>query len=95
VGTAITIDLIQTGIYAAIALGGFLISHFFGPKPAPTPTAPQPSAPLPGPTGNPLLDRILPIFEQELLKVLQAAASRLINPQQMPSAAPVAVQPVK
>jgi hypothetical protein len=90
-GTAITIDLVQTGIYAAIALGGFLISHFFGPKPAPAP-APAPS---PSPTSNPLLDNILPIFEQELLKVLQAAASRLINPLQVPSATPIAAPPVK
>jgi hypothetical protein len=94
VGTAITIDLIQTAIYAAVAIGGYLISHFFGPKPAPTPPAPQPPAPLPGPTGNPLLDNLLPIFEQELLRVLQAAAGRLINPLQMPSA-PGAVQTVK
>jgi hypothetical protein len=91
--TTVTLDLVQTAIYAAVAIGGYFLNSsgllgkimsagqaktpMPGPIAAPTPV-PGPQ-PAPSPLGN-----IAAVFEQQLLAILQDAVKRLVQPPAVP-----------
>ena len=72
-------------IYAGLALGGYVLRHLniFGHQSA-TPPSPSPS-PSPTPSGrsgsgNPILDKVLSVVEDQLTQMLTDAAKRFVQP---------------
>jgi hypothetical protein len=96
-GPSISIDLVQTLIYAGLTAAGYLLSHYGllgrlvpnanGSKPAPTPA--NPSQPLP-----PALVSIAQIFEQQLMQILTNAVKALLQ-QQASGNSPAPAQPTQ
>ena len=75
----LSIDLVQTAIYLALALGGYALRslNVFGGRAGPTPTPP----PTPvTPSGHPVLDQLIAAVESQIQVVLQNAVSGLIQP---------------
>lgn len=77
---ALSPDVIQFLIYGGIAAGGYLVRHLnvFGHSSAAAPASPAP-ADAGASSSNPILDKLLPVLEDELTQVLQAAAKRLVQ----------------
>jgi hypothetical protein len=72
----LSIDLVQTAIYVALALGGYALRslNVFGGKsttPAPTPATP---------TNHPVLNQLIAAVESQIQAVLQNAVSGLVQP---------------
>jgi hypothetical protein len=72
----LSIDLVQTAIYVALALGGYALRslNVFGGKsttPAPTPVTP---------TNHPVLNQLIAAVESQIQAVLQNAVSGLVQP---------------
>jgi hypothetical protein len=70
-------------IYAGLALGGYVLRHLniFGHQ---SPTTPPPT-PSPTPSGsrgsgNPILDKVLSVVEDQLTQMLTDAAKRFVQP---------------
>jgi hypothetical protein len=67
---SLTPDLTQTLVYAGLVLGGYVLRHVNVLRHAsPTPT-----------TSHRILDRILPILDEQLNQVLSDAAQRIVQP---------------
>ena len=75
----LSIDLIQTAIYAALALGGYALRslNVFGGK-STTPVTP-PTTPV-TPTNHPVLNQLIAAVESQIQAVLQNAVSGLVQP---------------
>jgi hypothetical protein len=65
-----TPDMIQIGIYVALALGGYVLRHVNVLRHQ-TPD-----------TSHPLLDRLLDVLNEQADKALDDAARRMIQPKQ-------------
>jgi hypothetical protein len=74
----LSIDLVQTAIYAALALGGYALRslNLFGAStPTTTPSAtPAPSA---APSSHPVLNQVIAAVESQIQAVLQSAVCGL------------------
>jgi hypothetical protein len=85
-------EVIQLLIYGGVALGGYLLRHVnLFKHPAPTVPAPTPTPapdPAPAPLSHPILDRILPVIQQELDTLLADATRRFLTPTPPPATKP-------
>jgi hypothetical protein len=70
---ALSPDVIQVLIYAGLALGGYVVRHINVFR--------HQSPGVPGaPSSHPILDRLLPILDDQLTKALEDAAKRFVQP---------------
>ena len=76
----LSIDLVQTAIYAALALGGYALRslNVFGGKTT-TPVTPTPVTPV-TPTSHPVLNQLIAAVESQIQAMLQSAVSGLVQP---------------
>jgi hypothetical protein len=93
----LSIDLVQTAIYVALALGGYALRslNVFGGKTiqAPTPTPLTPPVPV-APSSHPVLNQLIAALESQIQSVLQSAIAGLIQPAS-PPVVPTPSQPAK
>jgi hypothetical protein len=89
----LSIDLVQTAVYVALALGGYALRslNIFGGKTT-TPTATTPPA-APAPTSHPVLNQVIAAVESQIQAVLQNAVAGLIQPAPSPSPSPTPATP--
>jgi hypothetical protein len=69
---ALSPDVVQILVYAGLVLGGYLVRHLNVFRHA-SPAAPD------APASHPILDRLLPILDEQLNKALEDAARRFVQ----------------
>jgi hypothetical protein len=74
----LSIDLVQTAIYLALALGGYALRslNVFGGKTTPPASTPTPVTP----TSHPVLNQLIAAVESQIQTMLQNAVGGLIQP---------------